>query len=97
MDDQALAAQVERVNLFCRVNPAQKNRIILALKKRGHTLGYLGDGINDAPSLHSADIGISVEGAADVAKDAAEMILLEQDLGVLYEGVTEGRRTSAMS
>ncbi len=93
MDDQALTAQVERVNLFCRVNPAQKNRVILALKKRGHAVGYLGDGINDAPSLHSSDIGISVDSAVDVAKDAAEMILLEHDLGVLYEGVSEGRRT----
>jgi len=93
MDDEALASQVERVNLFCRVNPTQKNRVILALKKRGHVVGYLGDGINDAPSLHSADIGISVDGAADVAKDAAEMILLEHDLGVLYQGVNEGRRT----
>jgi Mg2+-importing ATPase len=93
MDDQALSAQVEKVNLFCRVNPAQKNRVILALKKRGHAVGYLGDGINDAPSLHSADIGISVDSAVDVAKDAAEMILLERDLGVLYEGVIEGRRT----
>ena len=93
MDDQALAGQVERVNLFCRVTPAQKNRIILALKKRGHTVGYLGDGINDAPSLHSADIGISVDSAADVAKAAAEMILLEHDLGVLQNGVIEGRRT----
>ena len=80
MDDQALVGQVENVNLFCRVTPAQKNRIILALKKRGHTVGYLGDGINDAPSLHSADIGISVDSAVDVAKDAAEMILLEHDL-----------------
>jgi P-type Mg2+ transporter len=93
MDDQALVGQVERVNLFCRVTPAQKNRIILALKKRGHTVGYLGDGINDAPSLHSADIGISVDSAVDVAKAAAEMILLEQDLGVLQKGVIEGRRT----
>jgi Mg2+-importing ATPase len=93
MDDQALAAQVEKVNLFCRVTPVQKNRVILALKRRGHAVGYLGDGINDAPSLHSADIGISVDGAVDVAKDAAEMILLEHDLGVLYEGVSEGRRT----
>lgn len=93
MDDQALVGQVENVNLFCRVTPAQKNRIILALKKRGHTVGYLGDGINDAPSLHSADIGISVDSAVDVAKDAAEMILLEHDLGVLQSGVIEGRRT----
>lgn len=93
MDDHALVGQVESVNLFCRVTPAQKNLIILALKKRGHTVGYLGDGINDAPSLHSADIGISVDSAADVAKDAAEMILLEHDLGVLQSGVIEGRRT----
>jgi len=93
MDDQALVGQVENVNLFCRVTPAQKNRIILALKKRGHTVGYLGDGINDAPSLHSADIGISVDSAVDVAKEAAEMILLDHDLSVLQSGVIEGRRT----
>ncbi|HUI68751.1 MAG TPA: magnesium-translocating P-type ATPase [Nitrospirota bacterium] len=93
MNDQALQARVEDVNLFCRVNPAQKNRIILALKQRGRVVGYMGDGINDAPSLHSADIGISVDSAVDVAKGAAEMILLEQDLNVLCEGVVEGRRT----
>lgn len=93
MEDHALQGLVERVNLFCRVSPSQKNRIILALKKRGHTVGYLGDGINDAPSLHSADIGISVDGAVDVAKEAAVMILLEHDLGVLQKGVVEGRRT----
>lgn len=93
IDDQALIAQVEHVNLFCRVTPAQKNRIILALKSRGHTVGYLGDGINDAPSLHSADIGISVDSAVDVAKDAADMILLEHDLKALQSGVVEGRRT----
>jgi P-type Mg2+ transporter len=93
MNDQALQARVEDVNLFCRVNPSQKNRIILALKQRGRVVGYMGDGINDAPSLHSADIGISVDGAVDVAKGAAEMILLEQDLNVLYEGVVEGRCT----
>jgi Mg2+-importing ATPase len=93
MSDQALQARVEDVNLFCRVNPAQKNRIILALKQRGRVVGYMGDGINDAPSLQSADIGISVDSAVDVAKGAAEMILLEQDLNVLYEGVVEGRCT----
>ncbi len=93
MDDNALAAIVENVNLFCRVNPAQKNRVILALKQRGRVVGYMGDGINDAPSLHSGDIGISVASAVDVAKNAAEMILLEQDLNVLHEGVIEGRRT----
>ncbi|WP_026259056.1 magnesium-translocating P-type ATPase [Uliginosibacterium gangwonense] len=93
LDDSALAIRVEQANLFCRVAPAQKNRVILALKRRGHTVGYLGDGINDAPSLHSADVGISVASAVDVAKAAADMILLEQDLGVLHAGVLEGRRT----
>jgi Mg2+-importing ATPase len=93
MDDQALSARVESINLFCRVNPAQKNWVILALKQRGRVVGYMGDGINDAPSLHSADIGISVDSAVDVAKSAAEMVLLEQDLNVLHEGVMEGRRT----
>ncbi len=93
MNDDALRARVEGVNLFCRVNPAQKNRIILALKARGHVVGYLGDGINDAPSLHTADVGLSVEGAVDVAKQAAAMILLEKDLMVLYQGILEGRRT----
>ena len=93
MDDQALSAQVEGVNLFCRVTPVQKNRVILALKRRGRVVGYLGDGINDAPSLHSADIGFSVDSAVDVAKDAADMIMLERDLNVIAEGVFEGRRT----
>ena len=93
MNDDALRARVEGVNLFCRVNPSQKNRIILALKARGHVVGYLGDGINDAPSLHTADVGISVEGAVDVAKQAAAMILLEHDLMVLHQGILEGRRT----
>jgi Mg2+-importing ATPase len=93
MDDDALRARVEGVNLFCRVNPSQKNRIILALKARGHVVGYLGDGINDAPSLHTADVGISVEGGVDVAKQAAAMILMENDLMVLYQGILEGRRT----
>ena len=93
MKDDALRARVEDVNLFCRVNPAQKNRIILALKARGHVVGYLGDGINDAPSLHTADVGISVSGAVDVAKQAAAMILLENDLMVLHAGILEGRRT----
>jgi len=93
MNDDALRARVADVNLFCRVNPSQKNRIILALKARGHVVGYLGDGINDAPSLHTADVGISVEGAVDVAKQAAAMILLEKDLMVLHKGILEGRRT----
>src|SRR5207247_4789019 len=95
MDDHALQARVETANLFCRVTPAQKNRIILALKQRGHVVGFLGDGINDAPSLHSADVGLSVDTAVDVAKEAAALILLEHDLGVLRDGVLEGRRTFA--
>ena len=93
LDEPALGARAESVNLFCRVNPAQKNRVIMALKSRGHVVGYLGDGINDAPSLHSADVGLSVDSAADVAKEAADMIMLEHDLNVLYDGVREGRRT----
>ena len=93
MDDYALRAKVESINLFCRVNPSQKDRVILALKANGHVVGYLGDGINDAPSLHSADVGMSVESAVDVAKEAADIILLKQDLHVLHAGVMEGRRT----
>lgn len=93
LDDSALQAQAEKANLFCRVSPAQKSRIILALKQRGHAVGFLGDGINDAPAIHAADVGISVDSAVDVAKEAADMILLKQDLGVLHDGVLEGRRT----
>jgi len=95
LSDHALQARVDAVNLFCRVNPAQKNRIILALKARGRVVGYLGDGINDAPALHSADVSLSVNTAADVAKEAADLILLKRDLQVLHEGVLEGRRTFA--
>jgi Mg2+-importing ATPase len=76
LGDEALDARVDEVNLFCRVTPAQKNRILLALKRRGHAVGYLGDGINDAPSLHTADVGISVDGAVDVAREAADLVLL---------------------
>lgn len=93
MNDDALRAHVETTRLFCRVKPAEKNRVILALKANGHAVGYLGDGINDAPSMHSADVGISVEGATDVARAAAGMILLESDLSVLHDGVMEGRVT----
>lgn len=95
MDEPTLAVRVKEVNLFCRVTPAQKNRVILSLKAQGHTVGYLGDGINDAPSLHSADVGISVDSAVDVAKEAADMIMLRHDLNVLHSGVMEGRRTFA--
>jgi Mg2+-importing ATPase len=91
MTDPALAHIVEQTSVFARVSPAQKNRIILALKHRSHVVGYLGDGINDAPSLHAADVGISVSTAVDVAKDAADFILLERSLNVLHEGIIEGR------
>jgi Mg2+-importing ATPase len=92
MSDPALAHKAERAHVFARVTPEQKSRILRALKARGHVVGFLGDGINDAPSLHVADIGISVAGAVDVAKDAAEIILLEPGLKVLLAGVLEGRR-----
>lgn len=95
MDDAALAAQAEKGAIFARVSPGQKNRVITALKARGWVVGFLGDGINDAPSLHTADIGISVMNAVDVAKDAANIILLEKDLAVLHDGVVEGRRSFA--
>src|SRR5438876_1811780 len=92
MTDSALAAVAEQTTVFARVSPAQKNRIILALKSRNHVVGFLGDGINDAPSIHTADVGVSVATAVDVAKDAADIILLERDLDVLHAGILEGRR-----
>lgn len=93
--DEALWHAVENTAIFAEVDPNQKERIILALKKRGHVVGYMGDGINDAPSLHSADVGISVENAVDVAKEAADLVLLKQDLDVLREGILQGRKTFA--
>jgi Mg2+-importing ATPase len=90
MDDAALAYQAENGAIFARVSPEQKNRVILALKSRGHVVGYMGDGINDAPSLHTADVGISVMNG-----DAAKIILLEKDLAVVNDGVVEGRRSFA--
>ncbi|MFN2197073.1 MAG: magnesium-translocating P-type ATPase [Anaerolineales bacterium] len=93
--DEALWHAVEQTTIFAEVDPNQKERIILALKKRGNVVGYLGDGINDAPSLHSADVGISVDNAVDVAKDAADLVLLKQDLDVLREGILQGRKTFA--
>ncbi|HEV8415069.1 MAG TPA: magnesium-translocating P-type ATPase [Bryobacteraceae bacterium] len=95
MDDAALAYQAENGAIFARVSPEQKNRVIIALKARGHVVGYIGDGINDAPSLHTADVGISVMNGVEVAKDAAKIILLEKDLAVLNDGIIEGRRCFA--
>jgi Mg2+-importing ATPase len=93
IDDFALQAQVEHINLFCRMSPVQKTRIIRALKYKGHVVGYLGDGINDVPSINAADVGMSVDLGVDSAKAAADMILLKHDLGILQEAVIEGRRT----
>jgi Mg2+-importing ATPase len=93
LSDDALAAVAERASVFARVSPAQKHRIISALKRRGHVVGYLGDGINDAPSLHAADVGISVANGVDVAKAAADVILLEKSLAAILRGVVEGRRS----
>lgn len=95
LDDAALGHIAEQRAIFARVSPAQKNRIIVALRRRGHVVGFMGDGINDAPSLHTADIGISVMGAADVAREAADVILGERSLQVLHRGILAGRRASA--
>jgi Mg2+-importing ATPase len=95
LSDEALLKQVNEVDVFAEVEPNQKERIILALKKSGNVVGYMGDGINDASALHAADVGISVDSAVDVAKEAADIVLLEQDLGVLANGVKEGRKTFA--
>jgi Mg2+-importing ATPase len=93
MSDPALGAVAERARVFARVSPIQKNRIVRALHARGHVVGCVGDGINDAPALRSADVGISVQNAVDVARDAADIILLEKRLSVLHDGVIEGRRS----
>ncbi len=95
MSDAALLNRVADVSVFAEIEPNQKERIIIALRKAGNVVGYMGDGINDASALHAADIGISVDGAADVAKDAADIVLLESGLGVLVQGVREGRVTFA--
>ena len=92
MSDEELAKKVEEVNVFARMNPLQKERIVKQLKNNGHVVGYMGDGVNDSPSLHIADVGISVNTATDIAKEAADIILLERSLKVIYEGVLEGRR-----
>jgi Mg2+-importing ATPase len=93
--DAALGHVAEQTMLFARISPMQKHRIILALKHRSHVVGYIGDGINDAPSLHAADVGISVSTAVDIARDAADLILVEPGLSVLHRGIIEGRKASA--
>lgn len=93
LSDDALAALAARTTLFARLTPMHKERIVTLLKREGHVVGFMGDGINDAPALRAADIGISVDGAVDIAREAADIILLEKSLMVLEEGVIEGRRT----
>jgi len=95
MSTEALIQQASKTQIFASVEPNQKEIILFALKKAGHVVGFLGDGINDAPALHSADVGISVNGAADVAREAADIVLLGNDLSVLIQGVKEGRKTFA--
>jgi Mg2+-importing ATPase len=95
MSDSALINQVRQTDVFAEIEPNQKERIILALQKSGNVVGYLGDGINDAPALHASDVGISVDSAVDVAKEAADIVLLEKNLDVLVRGVQNGRRTFA--
>ena len=95
LSDGALLNRVNDTDVFAEVEPNQKERILIALKKAGNVVGYMGDGINDASALHAADVGISVDTAVDVAKEAADIVLLEKDLQVLVEGVKEGRKTFA--
>ncbi|MCO5108989.1 MAG: magnesium-translocating P-type ATPase [Burkholderiaceae bacterium] len=95
LNDESLWYRAARADLFAEVDPQQKERIVRALQRTGHAVGYLGDGINDAPSLHVADVGISVEGAVDVARESADVVMLRPDLDVLRRGVEEGRRTFA--
>ena len=95
MDDAALAIEAERCSVFAKLSPSHKERIVRVLHDRGHVVGFMGDGINDAPALRAADIGISVDSAVDIAKEAADLILLEKSLMVLEDGVLEGRRTFA--
>lgn len=95
LNDEALWNVAEKTDLFVAVDPNQKERIIRALRKMGHVVGFLGDGVNDAPAMHAADTSLSVEGAVDVARDAADFILLERDLLVIGHGIVEGRKTFA--
>jgi len=92
MSDAALGPVAERTSVFARISPSQKTRILLALKRQGHVVGFMGDGINDAPSLHAADVGISVPHAVDIAREAADIILTERGLDVLHGGILAGRR-----
>jgi Mg2+-importing ATPase len=93
MDDQALQQAAEKTNVFARLTPEHKARIVSVLSKSGHVTGFLGDGVNDAPALRFADVGISVEGGVDIAKEAADIILTQPSLEIISEGIIEGRTT----
>ncbi len=95
LHEEALWHAAERTNLFVEVDPNQKERIILSIKKMGHVVGFLGDGVNDAPAMHAADTSLSVEHAADVAREAADFVLLDRHLDVIRRGIEEGRKTFA--
>src|SRR3990170_3532714 len=95
LSDPALWHRVDRTDVFAEVDPQQKERIVRALQRAGHAVGYLGDGINDAPALYEADVGISVDQAVDVARESADIVLLRRDLDALRAGVEDGRRTFA--
>ena len=92
MDDDKLSLVIEKTDVFARLNPIQKERVVKAYRNNGHVVSYMGDGVNDAPSLHAADVGISVDSAMDIAKEASHIILLEKNLDVIYDGVIEGRK-----
>ena len=92
LDDAALEDSARTTTVFARLTPAHKERVIRALRRAGHVVGFMGDGINDAPALRAADVGISVDNAVDIAKESADIILLEKSLLVLEDGVLEGRR-----
>ncbi len=93
LDLEALGRVVDGATIFSRMTPVQKNRVMNALKRNGHVVGFMGDGINDAPSIREADVGISVANAVDIAKESADIILLKNDLRILHDGVIEGRKT----
>lgn len=92
LTDKQLSIEVEKCDVFARMNPIQKERIVKILKENGHVVGYMGDGVNDAPSLHASDVGISVDTGTDIAKESSDIILLEKNLNVIYNGVVEGRK-----
>ena len=95
MDDAALSEAVKTTDVFTKLSPGQKARIVTAIRNNGHSVGFLGDGINDASAMKASDVGISVENAVDIAKESADVILLEKDLMVLEEGIVEGRKVYA--